>query len=239
MHLSQRHTSWCSVKNILIIILVVFEVITFIIFNNKYNQTNNINNELNSTVVNQATVIQDLEEQNHILNDNVLKLEEELKLLREEKKQLIERNTKLEEEMSYIKTTIQINNKDFKSYMNYTMITNRTSKQWALQQDATTNEDGLRCIDGRPLVAIGTGWGLSVGDYAVVYCANNNKFEVVVGDIKDDAHTMNDNKTTSANSCRCEFIVDTTRLNQTVKNRGNVAVLQEYNGYVINIQGIK
>ena len=120
--------------------------------------------------------------------------------------------------------------------MSYKAITNQLSKQWALQQQATTNENGFRCIDGKPLVAVGTGWGLSVGDSAIVYCDNGNSFEVVIGDIKADIHTLLDNKTTASNNCRCEFIVDMSSLNSTVKRRGNVSVLQEYSGYVIDIK---
>ena len=132
----------------------------------------------------------------------------------------------------YVDTT------DFKSYMPYTAITNRTSKQYNLQQQAYTNENGLRCIDGRPLVAVGTGWGLSVGDIALVICANGNSFEVMIGDIKDDKDTNSDNKTTSANNCRCEFIVDMGELHSVVKRSGNVTVLDEYKGYVTNIEKI-
>lgn len=128
-----------------------------------------------------------------------------------------------------------MNRKDFKSYMSYTAITNKTSAQWQLQQRAHTNRDGIRCIDGVPLVAVGTGWGLSVGDSAIVTCDNGNSFRVVIGDIKADIHTMSDNKTTAANNCRCEFIVDVNALNKTVKKLGNISALEKYSGYVISI----
>ena len=122
--------------------------------------------------------------------------------------------------------------------MSYTAITDRASKQLQLQQQAHTDDNGLRCINGRPLVAIGTGWGLAVGDIALITCSNGNSFEVVIGDIKADVDTKSDNKTTSHNNCRCEFIVDMSKLNTTVKKSGNVAVLEQYNGYVTNIQKI-
>ena len=128
-----------------------------------------------------------------------------------------------------------VSTKDFKSYMPYTAITNTTSTQWQLQQIAYTDENGLRCIDGAPLVAVGTGWGLSVGDSAIITCDNGNSFTVVIGDIKADRHTAADNKTTLVNNCRCEFIVDLPALNGYAKTMGNVAVLEQYSGYVINI----
>ena len=122
--------------------------------------------------------------------------------------------------------------------MPYTSITSKASKQLQLQQQAYTDENGLRCIDGRPMVAVGTGWNLSVGDIALITCDNGNSFEVIIGDIKANVDTNSDNKTTSANNCRCEFIVDMGELNSTVKISGNVAVLKQYSGYVTNVQKI-
>lgn len=130
---------------------------------------------------------------------------------------------------------MEANHNDFKSYMSYTAITDKTSAQWQIQQRAYTNEDGIRCIDGVPLVAVGTGWGLSVGDSAIVTCDNGNSFRVIIGDIKADIHTMADNKTTAANNCRCEFIVDVNALNKTVKKLGNISALKQYSGYVVSI----
>lgn len=240
MHLTRRCLNRGIIKNILIIILIVFEVAIFVVFNNKCNRLKNANVELESTIQNQIDVIKDLNVQNDDLNNRVLQLEEENGLLTEEKNKLIEDKATLQWELSSLKTEPQIipqtNYKDFKSYMSYKAITNNSSKQYALQQQATTNENGFRCIDGKPLVAVGTGWGLSVGDSAVVHCDNGNSFEVVIGDIKADIHTLSDNKTTASNNCRCEFIVDMSSLNPTVKRRGNVSVLQEYSGYVVNIK---
>ena len=228
------------VKNILIIILAVLEIVILVVFNDKCNQLTNTNVELESTIHNQTNIIKDLNTQNNDLNNRVLQLEEKNNQLTEDKNKLLDDKANLEWELSSLKTEPQIipqtNYKDFKSYMSYTAITNRSSKQYALQQQATTNENGFRCIDGSPLVAVGTGWGLSVGDRAIVYCDGGNSFEVVIGDIKADIHTLSDNKTTASNNCRCEFIVDMSSLNSTVKRRGNVSVLTEYSGYVVDIK---
>lgn len=240
MHLSRRFLNLGIIKNILIIILVVLEIVILVVFNDKCSQLTSTNIELESTIHNQINTIKDLKTQNDDLNNRVLQLEEENNLLTEQKNKLLDDNANLEWELSSLKaeqqTMPQTNHKDFKSYMSYKAITNRSSKQYALQQQATTNENGFRCVDGSPLVAIGTGWGLSVGDRAVVYCDGGNSFEVVVGDIKADIHTLADNKTTASNNCRCEFIVDMSSLNSTVKRRGNVSVLTEYSGYVIDIK---
>ena len=239
MHFTRRCPKVGTIKNILIIILVIFEVYMLIMFNNKYSKLENVNNSLESTINNQINIIKDLNTKNNNLNNKVTQLEEDTTQLKKEKDQLLEEKTKLENEISSLKNQPQTSHRDFKSYMSYTAITNKSSKQWILQQQATTDGNGFRCIDGLPLVAIGTGWGLSVGDYATVICDNGNVFDVVIGDIKSDVHTLEDNKTTTSNGCRCEFIVDMGSLNHSVRNRGSVSVLQEYSGYVVDIQRVK
>lgn len=202
------------------IILIIVLLLTTIHYKIKSTQ-------LSVAVNEQIIVIEKLEAQ--ILESQVSELEE--------KNQPVKENSQpIEAPTSKVVTA---NSNDFKSYMSYKAIKTQSSKQWQLQQVASTDENGFRCINGTPLVAVGTGWGLSVGDYAVVSCDNGNKFTVVIGDIKSDRHTSEDNKTTSSNNCRCEFIVDVDNLHSTVKRLGNAAVLQEYSGYVINIEGIK
>ena len=159
----------------------------------------------------------ELQDENNILKDTII----------EQEKRMIE--------LKKVKSITQPNNKDFKSYMPFTAITNKSSAQWKLQQRAYTDEDGFRRVDGYPLVAIGTGWGCWVGDTILVTCENGNSFKAMVGDIKADRHTTADNKTTLSNNCRCEFIIDPMLLNNNVKRMGNAAVLEKYSGYVIDI----
>ena len=70
----------------------------------------------------------------------------------------------------------------FKSYMDYTKITNTTSKQYRYQQSATTNEDGIRCYNGYPMVALGTYYTDNVGDMFNITLDTGNVFTVVIGD---------------------------------------------------------
>jgi cell division protein FtsB len=217
-----RFIKYDYIKHILIILIALLLVCSVIISNNKYNELKESNNVLEVTVNNQTATIDKLTEENNNLKEYISQLEE--KIAEQEQKNNV-----------YSTKTVTVSNRDFKSYMSYKAITDRSSMQWQLQQQAYTDGNGIRCIDGRPMVAVGTGWGLVVGDVALVTCDNGNSFEVIVGDIKADAHTFSDNKTGAANGCRCEFIVDSSVLNNTVKAMGNVAVLEAYNGYVTNI----
>lgn len=228
MHSTHRSPLWGTIGTILIIILILITIIVSIHARDEYAELKEISDALSITVNEQTSTIKRLEEENTSLNTIVSQLEEENNKLKEE-------NTRLQ---AKTRATTQVSKRDFKSYMPYTAITNKSSRQWQLQQIATTDGNGLRCIDGKPMVAVGTGWGVSVGDSAVITCDNGNSFEVVIGDAKANIHTDSTNKTTLSNNCRCEFIVDSKQLNPTIKTMGNVAVLQQYNGYVINVQKI-
>ncbi len=245
MNLKRRSSLWGAVISI---VIIAFLFSTTLYTYNKNVELKEINEALNADinkkiqiVENLQVKIEDLQTENETLSQNIDQITQEKTLIEQEKNNLENENqslkVQLEEALSSKKpSNEQPGRRDFKSYMYYTAITSKSSKQWALQKRATTNEDGFRCIDGIPMVAVGTGWGLSVGDKALVICENGNSFQVIIGDIKSNAHTDNENKTTLSNGCRCEFIVDKNSLNSTIKKLGNVAVLEKYSGYIIDIK---
>lgn len=109
------------------------------------------------------------------------------------------------------------------TYMSWQAITNRSSTQWQIQQQAYTGEGGLRFYRGRPLVAIGTGWGGWVGDTIRVRFSSGETLDAIVGDIKSDAHTCPSNITTAHNGCQLEFIVDIPSLCPDARRMGCMA----------------
>ena len=215
MHLTFIWNKICKHK--LTIILSVIILVLSILTLTEFKTYTEMKCMLDTTINEQSNIIQEIKSENADLKAYISKLEEEKTMLEDEI-----------EELNILK-------QDFKSYMPYTAITSKSSVQYKLQQQASTDSDGIRCLDSKPMVAVGTGWGLTVGDSALVICENGNNFEVIIGDIKADIHTISDNKTTIINGCRCEFIVDTNSLNITVKYMGNVAVLEEYSGYITDI----
>ena len=123
-----------------------------------------------------------------------------------------------------------------KTYMSYKAITNKSSKQYALQQIAVTDVNtGVRTVDGDYCVAIGTGWGFSVGDKILVTLSNGKTFNAIVGDIKANAHTNSDNKTTSHDGSVVEFIVDISSLPDTARKMGSLNVLEQFSGGIVLI----
>lgn len=109
-------------------------------------------------------------------------------------------------------------NKGFKSYMSYTTISDKNSKQYKLQEYAYTGKYGLRQVNERYCVAVGTHFSMDVGTYFDLVLENGEVIPCVVGDIKSQEHTLRDRITTALNGCVSEFIVETRYLPYKVKN---------------------
>jgi hypothetical protein len=114
-------------------------------------------------------------------------------------------------------------NSGFKSYMSYKAITNTGSPQYRLQsQFAYGGSYGCRMVEGRYCIAIGTGFGGSVGTYIDLILENGTTIPCIVGDIKSNEHTLGNNITTAHNGCVSEFLVDVNYLDKNAKISGNM-----------------
>ena len=121
----------------------------------------------------------------------------------------------------------------FKSYMPYTAITNKKSKQYKLQQIASTGAYGIRVVDSRYLVAIGTAFNAEVGTYIDLILEDGFVIPCIVGDVKADKHTDSSNMITLHNGCVSEFLIDSKTLHKSIKKSGDVSSCNEnWNGCV-------
>ena len=118
--------------------------------------------------------------------------------------------------------TYYIGGGEFKAWMSYTALTATNSVQYELQQMAYTNEYGLRCIDGRCLVAIGTYFNAPVGTYFDIVFSDGSILNCIVGDIKADIHTDENNLASLNNGSIVEFIVDTNCMSDYSLLRGTI-----------------
>ena len=124
----------------------------------------------------------------------------------------------------------------FKSYMPYTAITNKKSKQYKLQQIASTGAYGIRVVDSRYLVAIGTAFNAEVGTYIDLILEDGFVIPCIVGDVKSPRHTDSSNMITMHNGCVSEFIIDSKELHKSIKKSGDVSSCNEnWNGCVRSI----
>lgn len=114
----------------------------------------------------------------------------------------------------------------FKSYMGYNCISSKSSPQYKLQHTfAYTGNYGIRMVDDRYCVALGTGTGATVGDYGELELANGYIIPIIVGDIKANQHTDASNLISVAANCASEFIIDNGSLDRTAKNRGDLSAV--------------
>ena len=126
---------------------------------------------------------------------------------------------------------------EFKTYMDYRKIKDKTSKQWNLQQLATTNEKGFRVFNGRYLVAVGTYYATEVGKELKITLDNGFVFYAMVGDIKMDIHTDANNQYIPINGNIVEFIVDTNKLDPKTKKLGDVSN-SGFEGKIVRIEEV-
>ncbi|MDD3039740.1 hypothetical protein [Bacteroides sp.] len=113
----------------------------------------------------------------------------------------------------------------FKTFMDYRTITDETSKQYALQRLATTDENGLRKFNNKYIVAMGTYYSHKVGKEFILTLDNSREISVIVGDIKQDIHTDTHNQYASISGNIVEFIVDEDKLSNKVLRTGDVSHL--------------
>lgn len=112
----------------------------------------------------------------------------------------------------------------YKSWMPYTAITSISSPQYLLQNEyAYTGTYGIRQINGRYCVAIGSHFTEDIGQYFDLILENGTVIPCILADQKADEDTDEDNIFTSWNGCATEFIVDADGLNHAAKRDGDIS----------------
>lgn len=110
-----------------------------------------------------------------------------------------------------------------KTWMPYTAITSRGSKQYKLQQKAYTGDYGIRMVNGRYCVALGSHFGCKIGQYFDLILANGEVIPCIMSDQKANKHTDPANIITTSTNCLSEFIVDKNALNCNAKRDGDIS----------------
>ena len=106
-----------------------------------------------------------------------------------------------------------------KTYMDYRTITSTGTYEYKLQNTvAYTNDDGIRMINGRYCIAVGTAFGTRIGQYIDLVLENGTVIHCIMGDTKSDEHTDSEHVFTVASGCCSEFIVETEKLNGVAKS---------------------
>lgn len=123
----------------------------------------------------------------------------------------------------------------FKAYMSYKAITAKSSKQWELQQDSWTDENGFRRLDNFYMVAMGTYYSKECGAKFHITMESGYEFDVIMGDVKSDEHT--DILHQHRNGNVMEFIVDTNKISNTCRVMGDMSYASEmFSGKIAEIR---
>ena len=126
---------------------------------------------------------------------------------------------------------------NFKAYMPYTALS-RTSKQGELQKKAVTGEYGIRYVNNRMCIAVGTYYGLT-GTKLDITLSNGTILKCIVGDSKSDIDTDKTNRVCKTNGSIIEFIIDSDQIDNRAKKMGNYSAIPDFSGEIVKIQKIK
>ena len=113
-----------------------------------------------------------------------------------------------------------------KSYMSYKAITTKTSRQYKMQQIAYTGKHGIRQVNGRYCVALGSAYARTIGTYVDIILENGEVIPCILADQKQDIHTDQTNRVCFDGSL-VEFVVDTDYIINKVRLSGDVSVVNE------------
>ena len=127
-------------------------------------------------------------------------------------------------------------NNTIKSYMDYRCITLKSSNQYRLQESlAYTDEIGLRMVNDRYCVALGSYYTTVVGQYVDIELENGAIIKGILADLKDDRHT-DEKHQINPNGSVLEFVVDTDTLDTLAKKMGDISYVNGWNSKVVNIK---
>ena len=113
-----------------------------------------------------------------------------------------------------------------KSYMDFKMITSKSSPQYKLQHSyAYTDDTGIRMVNDRYCVALGSYYTHKIGQYVDLVLENGTIIPCIIGDQKDDRDT-NSSHTIAHDGSATEFIVETKALSGKTRRMGDIGYAQ-------------
>lgn len=124
-----------------------------------------------------------------------------------------------------------------KTYAYYTAVTATGSPQYKLLHSAactTDPETGIRMVDGRYCVALGSYYGTKIGNKYRITLEGGQELEVILCDQKSDAHTDANHQYAVNNSDIVEFYIERSKLPRGI--RGDYGTLPQFKGKIVAIE---
>lgn len=130
----------------------------------------------------------------------------------------------------------EVPNNTIKSYMSYKKITYKYGNEYKLQEIAYTGNYGVRQVDDRYCIAVGSAYTKEVGTYIDLVLENGTVIPCILGDCKDDKDTDSSHRITYDGSL-AEFIVDDKQISRSVKKMGSLNyACDEWNSKISKIR---
>lgn len=129
----------------------------------------------------------------------------------------------------------------FKSWMSYTAVTDGASPQYKLLRgsSAYTGEYGIRMVDGRYCVAVGSHYASTIGTKIDIVLESGTILPCILGDQKADKDTDSLNRYHTNDGSYVEVIVDNNEINSLAKQMGNFDYVKKFNGRISEIRVAK
>lgn len=175
-------------------------------------------------------------------SSNVVECSETLADVTEADEPKTEKSTSGAVEVKSVPNDLEGCRSEFKAYMSYTAVTNTASKQYKLLNGVSAYTDavsGIRMVDGRYCVALGSYYTKEVGTKVDLKLTNGTIIPCILGDCKSDTHTDNSNRYCMANGGVAEFIVDYSVFRNVKDSSGTVNFVEGFSGEIESISIIE
>lgn len=113
----------------------------------------------------------------------------------------------------------------FKSYESFRGL---RYSQGRLQKKAHTDKNGLRKVDNRYCIALGSYYTTKIGCKIDLVMSDGQVIKCILGDQKSDRHTDSRHQKHRTDGSLVEFIVDKNKLNRQVKRYGDISKLSQF-----------
>ena len=111
--------------------------------------------------------------------------------------------------------------------MSYKAITDKSSQQYKLQTEAYTAEYGIRAVDGRYCIAMGSYYAVKIGTHIDLIMENGSVIECILADCKSNMCTNAANQQDINNNSVVEFVVDMSSLDKNAKKMGDISYAED------------
>ena len=139
---------------------------------------------------------------------------------------------------AYCGQLIEVRSKSaVKRYMDFTTVTDTSSKQYAILQKGEIQSNGLISVNGFVCAALGSSYG-QIGDKYIFILQDGSErkaVKIIKADEKQDRHTLNGEGWLDTNGNILEMVVCTNALPAAAKTSGDCNEVKEIRGNVIKI----